>query len=84
MQYLNGSCCVCGEQKVIVACSDSCNSPICQRCDYNIHSMDPLHDRTSCENGYAATLSPTELLNVNLETELFGKLFSNFQIYVFL
>ena len=80
MQYLNGSCCVCGEQKAIIACSDCCNSPICQKCDYDIHSMHPLHDRKSYENGYATSLPPTELLNANLETELFGKLFLNFQI----
>ena len=68
MQYLNGSSCVCDEQAAIIACNDCCNSPICQRYDYNIHSMHPLHDRKSYENGYSASLSHNELLNGNLET----------------
>ena len=80
MQYLNGSCCVCGEQKAIIAWRDCCYSPICQRCDYDTHSMHPLHDRKSYQNGYATSLSPAKLLNTNLETGLFGKLFLNFQI----
>ena len=68
MQYLNGSSCVCDEQTAIIACNDCCNSPICQRYDYNIHSMHPFYDRKSYENGYSASLSHNEMLNGNLGT----------------
>ena len=84
IQDLNESCCVCGEQKAIIPCSDCCNSPICQRCDYDVHSMHPLHGRKSYQNGSATSSPPTELLDTNLETELFDKMFLNFQILVFL
>ena len=78
MQYLNGSCCVCAEQKAITAWGDCCHSPIYQRCDHDTHSMHPLHDRKSYENGYVTSLSPAKLLSTNPEIELFGKLFLNF------